>query len=718
MGLFKIVGNACICMLIVFLLAISQVISPCITVRAEENSRELEFSTYNEKIIDIKNNVLEDSDLIVENEEIKIETVIHNTKLVEINRAKIEYFTKSKLKPIKVVNIDKILAGESINTYIDYYFNKAGRYTIEVKVSGYITKNSSKLDNNTIKEDNIKIESNSSVDIKVSKMKELSKVVVQQGYNNGVKSDDNLKTLKNIVKENGMKLVLNENVLSNQVLSEAKLLILTQEYINIASQVEINLITKYISGGGNLIITSSSDIYDENSNCEYAKKGNHILEAIGAKIRLNDDQAIDNDINDGENYNLSFNKYNIESELLVGIDVDKKFKFFNGSTLIIPSSSDNIEVLIEGHESTYGHYYDKQNDNVSVNKGDVGGLAIETLDNNSKIVISGTNFYYEDEISDSNFSNYEITNMLLRYLAPVPKIELSSILSVKIDKNSDNILDKLGEKVIIEGYVTVASKAESNSNLFNNVIYVQDDTSGIEVYGVIESKVKLGQKVRVTGRVSSKFGNAQIKLQDENYDLQIIDERINLILPIEFSTFDSMQEKNEGMLVKTIGKVTSIVENIIYINDGSGEAVVYIDNFIENSIKCDLEYEWKSKIKVGDVISIVGIVVEGTDGYLLLVRDLAEIVNISDEIQEDIENEEIPELGEKPEVDVNPEVDINREENIHSELNKEKEHNNISNEEIEENTLSQNIDKYYFFFTIALIIVSGNIFTLFKSERY
>lgn len=718
MGLFKIVGNACICMLIVFLLAISQVISPCITVRAEENSRELEFSTYNEKIIDIKNNVLEDSDLIVENEEIKIETVIHNTKLVEINRVKIEYFTKSKLKPIKVVNIDKILAGESINTYIDYYFNKAGRYTIEVKVSGYITKNSSKLDNNTIKEDNIKIESNSSVDIKVSKMKELSKVVVQQGYNNGVKSDDNLKTLKNIVKENGMKLVLNENVLSNQVLSEAKLLILTQEYINIASQVEINLITKYISGGGNLIITSSSDIYDENSNCEYAKKGNHILEAIGAKIRLNDDQAIDNDINDGENYNLSFNKYNIESELLVGIDVDKKFKFFNGSTLIIPSSSDNIEVLIEGHESTYGHYYDKQNDNVSVNKGEVVGLAIETLDNNSKIVISGTNFYYEDEISDSNFSNYEITNMLLRYLAPVPKIELSSILSVKIDKNSDNILDKLGEKVIVEGYVTVASKAESNSNLFNNVIYVQDDTSGIEVYGVIESKVKLGQKVRVTGRVSSKFGNAQIKLQDENYDLQIIDERINLILPIEFSTFDSMQEKNEGMLVKTIGKVISIVENIIYINDGSGEAVVYIDNFIENSIKCDLEYEWKSKIKVGDVISIVGIVVEGTDEYLLLVRDLAEIVNISDEIQEDIENEEIPELGEKPEVDVNPEVDINREENIHSELNKEKEHNNISNEEIEENTLSQNIDKYYFFFTIALIIVSGNIFTLFKSERY
>ena len=101
--------------------------------------------------------------------------------------------------------------------------------------------------------------------------------------------------------------------------------------------------------------------------------------------------------------------------------------------------------------------------------------------------------------------------MLLRYLAPVPKIELSSILSVKIDKNSDNILDKLGEKVIVEGYVTVASKAESNSNLFNNVIYVQDDTSGIEVYGVIESKVKLGQKVRVTGRVSSKFGNAQIK---------------------------------------------------------------------------------------------------------------------------------------------------------------------------------------------------------------
>ena len=94
MGLFKIVGNACICMLIVFLLAISQVISPCITVRAEENSRELEFSTYNEKIIDIKNNVLEDSDLIVENEEIKIETVIHNAKLVRLIGLKLNILQK------------------------------------------------------------------------------------------------------------------------------------------------------------------------------------------------------------------------------------------------------------------------------------------------------------------------------------------------------------------------------------------------------------------------------------------------------------------------------------------------------------------------------------------------------------------------------------------------------------------------------------------------
>ena len=73
-------------------------------------------------------------------------------------------------------------------------------------------------------------------------------------------------------------------------------------------------------------------------------------------------------------------------------------------------------------------------------------------------------------------------------------------------------------------------------------------------------------RVRVTGRVSSKFGNAQIKLQDENYDLQIIDERINLILPIEFSTFDSMQEKNEGMLVKTIGKVTSIAVSYTHLD--------------------------------------------------------------------------------------------------------------------------------------------------------
>ena len=62
-----------------------------------------------------------------------------------------------------------------------------------------------------------------------------------------------------------------------------------------------------------------------------------------------------------------------------------------------------------------------------------------------------------------------------------------------------------------------------------DVIYVQDETAGLTVFGVSSTEVKLGQKVRIRGKVSSYLGDAQIALTNEVYDLEIIDESINLV---------------------------------------------------------------------------------------------------------------------------------------------------------------------------------------------
>ncbi|WP_322397222.1 hypothetical protein, partial [Clostridium perfringens] len=118
--------------------------------------------------------------------------------------------------------------------------------------------------------------------------------------------------------------------------------------------------------------------------------------------------------------------------------------------------------------------------------------------------------------------------------------------------------DRFGETVVVEGYVTAASNIAAPGNSFFDVIYVQDDTAGLTVFGVSTTSVKLGQKVRIKGKVSSYLGDAQVALKNESLGLQIIDENINLVEPTKLSTKDSMLEEKEGLLVKVEGKVTRI----------------------------------------------------------------------------------------------------------------------------------------------------------------
>ena len=155
----------------------------------------------------------------------------------------------------------------------------------------------------------------------------------------------------------------------------------------------------------------------------------------------------------------------------------------------------------------------------------------------------------------------------------------------------------------MKGYVTAASNAAAKGNSFFDVIYVQDETAGLTVFGVSSTEVKLGQKVRLTGKVSSYLGDAQIALTNELYDLEIIDESINLVEPTKLSTADSMLEEKEGLLVQVSGEVTRIEGQNIYVNDGTGESRVYIEGYIGSSTNPGVADEWKSRVKVGDSFS-------------------------------------------------------------------------------------------------------------------
>ena len=204
--------------------------------------------------------------------------------------------------------------------------------------------------------------------------------------------------------------------------------------------------------------------------------------------------------------------------------------------------------------------------------------------------------------------------------------------------------DLEGETRTIEGYVT-SGNTNPNTTFFD-VIYVQDETGGITVHPIANTKLKLGQKVRITGIVGAYEGDTQLGNVNELYDVEIIDESINLVNPTLMSTADSMLEANEGLLVAVQGTVVDInkEKGNIYVNDGSGIARVFINGYIGGALVDDID-SWKDRINVGDTLYAVGLAAEDPEGHRIRVRNTDELVVIEDEQPEQPETPEytIPE---------------------------------------------------------------------------
>ncbi|RXD25196.1 hypothetical protein EJB02_22385, partial [Acinetobacter baumannii] len=85
-----------------------------------------------------------------------------------------------------------------------------------------------------------------------------------------------------------------------------------------------------------------------------------------------------------------------------------------------------------------------------------------------------------------------------------------------------------------------------------------------------------------TGVVGAYEGDTQLGNVNEALDVEILDESINLVKPTFMSTADSMLEETEGLLVAVKGTVTRIdtEKGNIFVNDGSGEARVFINGYI------------------------------------------------------------------------------------------------------------------------------------------
>jgi hypothetical protein len=473
---------------------------------------------------------------------------------------------------------------------------------------------------------------------------EVTQVVVDGGHYNAYTTGyyaGNMKTLTAMIKAQKMMPVITvlDHILTAADLQYAKILVLNDPQSKPVppknyTPAEIQVIKDFVDAGGSLILTSRAD-YDEKSvaatlTAHSAYQGNVVLEAIGSNLRLNDDEVIDDTSNGGQNYRLYFDDYTgSKYHLTDKVPVGETYSFYSGCSVILKAggSDANVDWLVKGHPTTASLDSDLAGDATPVAMGSVYGLAAEVLPGGGRVVVGGTAFFsdFETASADNAYSNKQIINNVLNWALS------KTVAQTRVDANTDGSPDLYGNRVTVEGRVTAQSKAVGPNTAFFDVIYVQDATGGLDVFGVSTSVIPLGALVRATGIVGQYEGDSQIHILDESHDLFIIDSTPALVSPLSMSTGASMLETNEGWLVQVQGVVTSIVttggDNSVYLDDGTGVAKVYVNGYVgDGTANPAMLGAWDPAIMVGDWVIASGFASQDAAGHRLRVRNTAEIV--------------------------------------------------------------------------------------------
>ncbi len=423
---------------------------------------------------------------------------------------------------------------------------------------------------------------------------------------------------------------------------------------------ELAAIASFARRGGTIIVGGWSDYYE---NYSYSPKEkdmqmsavlNDVLEAVNSHIRVSDDGTYDDVSNGGQAQRLYLkNTHNPDNALATGVVAEQEYSDYGGASVYIVDDENNattelgnVEPLIYGYPTTYSKDGDKDgfglanatdevprygtSEDAGKGTGQLLVAASETITHDNgveSLVVAGGSVFmsnFEVQATLDNYASLQYSNYT---------IAQNIINSVKTEKVISNIADvrnmEIGTKVNIDAIVTsefYVGGSTNNKGFFDS-IYVQDETGGINVFPV-SSDVILGKPVQLTGVVSEYQGEKQLDVSTGSVDV-VTGASVTYVEPTKMSTAKTMSSENTGLLVKTEGTVKSVVKdgstvNQIVIDDGSGEATVYINTYITSGV--DLSF-----IEVGKKISVIGFSSYGeifgseAPASRIRVRDRAEI---------------------------------------------------------------------------------------------
>ncbi|AZU60951.1 DUF4350 domain-containing protein [Neobacillus mesonae] len=429
---------------------------------------------------------------------------------------------------------------------------------------------------------------------------------------------DNLKAFTLLMQKEGYTVEENKAAFTDQSLSNVNVLVITHPRAAFTAD-ERAAIAKFVQNGGSLLMAGKSNNGSDPAN------NNAVLSDMGSQIRMSNDGVFD-DSKSGNFWSdpsVSPWAVRVHPGLTANYITDRVtfIDYYSGSSLSGADNqplvqNDKVTILANGNETTYqgsikgGYTYDAVSDTT-------GGSAIplmasEEIGEKGRVVVSGMNLFNDKQMDESYEpkGNDEFTLNAINWLAH---------RDTKVTKIADARKLADDQDVVVEGTVTTAA------GVFFDAFYVQDDTGGIMAFlEVPEGSIKLGDKVRVYGHIKTFENNKELEFTSFTKDVIKLGSGEPL-QPKLVPTGEATSAANQGLLVKVKGKVvTKFDDNSYWVNDGSGDVLVFTDGYIVN------QSGPVPVLKTGDTLEAVGLSGSFAQGVRIRVRDTKELKQLDE----------------------------------------------------------------------------------------